>query len=97
MIIVTQVNREKFVRLKKLYSPKLSSKDPYGHRNLRNPIVSFSQKKNSQTQINDEVSPYLPKVEEVLADLSKEKLIQRLVSVEFARFPQLLQKCQRPQ
>lgn len=38
------------------------------------------------TKINHDIEPYLPGIEEVLQDFSKEELIQKVFSVEFTRF-----------
>ncbi len=38
------------------------------------------------TKINDEINTYLPNINEVLADFSKEELIKKVFSVEFTRF-----------
>lgn len=38
------------------------------------------------TEINPDIEPYLPSIEEVLKDFSKEELIQKVFSVEFTRF-----------
>ncbi|MFO8147485.1 MAG: DEAD/DEAH box helicase [Bacteroidota bacterium] len=38
------------------------------------------------TKINNDIEPYLPGIEEVLSDFSKEELIQKVFSVEFTRF-----------
>ena len=80
------MNREKIRAIEKIIQSKIVAKKiPTGIEICETQLYHLAQKIH-QTQINDEVSPYLPKVEEVLADLSKEELIQRLVSVEFARF-----------
>ncbi len=38
------------------------------------------------TKINNEIDAYLPKINEVLADFTKEELIKKVFSVEFTRF-----------
>jgi len=38
------------------------------------------------TEINEDIAPYLPSIEDVLKDFSKEELIQKVFSVEFTRF-----------
>ncbi len=38
------------------------------------------------TKINHDIEPYLPSIEEVLQDFSKEELIKKVFSVEFTRF-----------
>lgn len=38
------------------------------------------------TEINPDIDPYLPSIEEVLKDFTKEELIQKVFSVEFTRF-----------
>src|SRR5690606_8943860 len=38
------------------------------------------------TKINHDIDPYLPNIEEVLQDFTKEELIKKVFSVEFTRF-----------
>ena len=38
------------------------------------------------TEINPDITPYLPSIEEVLKDFSKDEIIQKVFSVEFTRF-----------
>jgi len=38
------------------------------------------------TEINTDIAPYLPSIEDVLKDFSKEEIIQKVFSVEFTRF-----------
>ena len=38
------------------------------------------------TEINPDIAPYLPSIEDVLKDFSKEEIIQKVFSVEFTRF-----------
>ena len=86
MIIVTSSESRKIRTIEKIIQSKIESKKiPTGIEICETQLYHLA-KKIHQTQINEEITPYLPKVEEVLNDLSKEELIQRLVSVEFARF-----------
>ena len=86
MIIVTSSESRKIRTIEKIIQSKIESKKiPTGIEICETQLYHLAQKIH-QTQINEEITPYLPKVEEVLNDLSKEELIQRLVSVEFARF-----------
>ena len=86
MIIVTQSESRKIRAIEKIIKAKITPKKiPTGIEICETQLYHLAQKIH-QTQVNDEITPYLPKVEEVLDDLSKEELIQRLVSVEFARF-----------
>ena len=86
MIIVTQSESRKIRTIEKIMQTKIVSKKiPTGIEICETQLYALAQKIH-QTATNPEIQPYLPKVEEVLADLSKEELIQRLVSVEFARF-----------
>ena len=86
MIIVTQSESRKIRAIEKIIQAKITPKKiPTGIEICETQLYHLAQKIH-QTQVNDEITPYLPKVEEVLDDLSKEELIQRLVTVEFARF-----------
>ncbi len=86
MIIVTQSESRKIRSIEKIIQAKIESKSiPSGMEICERQLYHLAQK-IYQTEVNSEIEAYLPKVEEVLSDLSKEELIQRLVSVEFARF-----------
>jgi len=86
MIIVTQSESRKIRAIEKIIQAKIEAKKiPTGIEICETQLYHLA-KKIHNTEINDGIADYLPKVEEVLADLSKEELIQRLVSVEFARF-----------
>ncbi|MGB1971344.1 MAG: DEAD/DEAH box helicase [Flavobacteriaceae bacterium] len=86
MIIVTQSEARKIRTIEKIIQAEITAKKiPTGIEICETQLYSLAQKIH-KTQVNDEINDYLPKVEEVLADLTKEELIQRLVSVEFARF-----------
>ena len=86
MIIVTQSESRKIRAIEKIIQAKITPKKiPTGMEICETQLYHLAQKIH-QTHVNEEITPYLPKVEEVLDDLSKEQLIQRLVSVEFARF-----------
>ena len=86
IIIVTQSESRKIRSIEKILQTKITAKKiPTGIEICETQLYHLAQKIH-QTEVNDEIEPYLPKVEEVLGDLSKEQLIQRLVSVEFARF-----------
>ena len=86
MIIVTQSEARKIRSIEKILQTKIAAKKiPTGIEICETQLYHLAQKIH-HTEVNTEIEPYLPKVEEVLGDLSKEELIQRLVSVEFARF-----------
>ena len=40
----------------------------------------------NETEINEEINPYLPELEKILQNSSKEELIKKFFSVEFSRF-----------
>lgn len=86
MIIVTQSESRKIKTIEKIIQSKISAKKiPSGIEICATQLYHLAHKIH-QTEVNQEIEEYLPKVNEVLADLSKEELIQRMVSVEFARF-----------
>lgn len=86
MIIVTQSESRKIRAIEKIIQAKITSKKiPTGNEICKTQLYHLVQKIN-QTEVNEEIDTYLPQLEEVLADLTKKELIQRLVSVEFARF-----------
>ncbi|MDA9295007.1 DEAD/DEAH box helicase, partial [Flavobacteriaceae bacterium] len=80
MIIVTQSESRKIRAIEKIIQAKIEAKKiPTGIEICETQLYHLA-KKIHNTEINDGIADYLPKVEEVLADLSKEELIQRLVS-----------------
>ncbi len=48
--------------------------------------------KIKETEVNEEVETYLPAIYDVLADLDREALIKKMVSVEFTRFSRYYSK-----
>ena len=101
MIIVTQSESRKIrnaIEKNHTDAQLVAKKIPTGIEICETQLYHLAQKIH-QTQVNDEVTPYLPKVEEVSRPASARRsfLIQRLVSVEVARLHRLLQKRQRPQ
>ena len=86
MIIVTQSESRKIRSIEKIIQAKIELKKiPTGIEICETQLYSLAQKIKN-TEVNEEIFNYLPKVEAELNDLTKEELIQRLVSVEFARF-----------
>ena len=86
MIIVTQSESRKIRAIEKKIQLNIEMKKiPTGMEICETQLYSLAQKIKNTT-VNDDIFNYLPKVEAELKDLSKEELIQRLVSVEFARF-----------
>lgn len=86
MIIVTQSESRKIRAIEKIIQANIEMKKiPTGMEICETQLYSLAQKIKN-TEVNEEIFNYLPKVEAELEDLSKEELIQRLVSVEFARF-----------
>ena len=86
MIIVTQSESRKIRAIEKKIQLNIEMKKiPTGIEICETQLYSLAQKIKNTT-VNEDIFNYLPKVEAELEDLSKEELIQRLVSVEFARF-----------
>ena len=86
MIIVTQSESRKIRAIEKKIQLNIEMKKiPTGIQICETQLYSLAQKIKNTT-VNEDIFNYLPKVEAELEDLSKEELIQRLVSVEFARF-----------
>jgi ATP-dependent RNA helicase DeaD len=57
-------------------------------------IIAFSYK-IKDTEVDHEIDNYLPAINNVLEDLSKEELIKKMVSVEFNRFINYYKKNRR--
>ncbi len=86
MIIVTQSEARKIKNIENIIKAKVQLKKiPDGKEICESQLYYLAQKIH-QTEIYDEIEEYLPQVNEVLGELSKDELIKRLVSVEFIRF-----------
>lgn len=64
----------------------IKSRIPNGHEICEKQLFAMIDKM-AKVQVNDkEIEPFLPKINEAMADLSKEEIIKRIVSAEFNHF-----------
>ncbi len=86
MVIVSKSEVRKIHTIEKMIQKKFISKEiPSGMEICE--VQMFHLANNiKDTKINPEINAYLPNINEVLADFSKEELIQKVFSVEFTRF-----------
>lgn len=86
MTIVTKSEMRKIKSIERIIQQKFEQKDiPDGMEICR--VQLFHTAKNiKDTEINREIDAYLPGINEVLEDFSKEELIKKFFSVEFTRF-----------
>lgn len=86
MVIVSKSEVRKIHTIEKMIQKKFISKEiPSGMEICE--VQMFHLANNiKDTKINHEIDSYLPNINEVLADFSKEELIKKVFSVEFTRF-----------
>src|SRR5690606_8722346 len=86
MVIVSKSEVRKIHTIEKMIQKKFIAKEiPSGMEICE--VQMFHLANNiKDTEINPEINAYLPNINEVLADLSKEELIKEVFSVEFTRF-----------
>jgi ATP-dependent RNA helicase DeaD len=86
MVIVSKSEVRKIHTIEKMIQKKFIAKEiPSGMEICE--VQMFHLANNiKDTKINHEIDAYLPNINEVLADFSKEELIKKVFSVEFTRF-----------
>ena len=86
MVIVSKSEVRKIHTIEKMIQKKFIAKEiPSGMEICE--VQMFHLANNiKNTTINPEINAYLPNINEVLADFSKEELIQKVFTVEFTRF-----------
>ncbi len=86
LVIVTKSEMRKIKQLEKILGKKFEQKQiPDGKEITQVQLFHLANKINN-TEINDEIETYIPEIEEVLKDITKEELIKKVFSVEFTRF-----------
>ncbi len=86
MVIITKSERRKIKSIEKIINQKFEENQiPSGEEICQ---VQLFHLANSikKTEINQEINQFLPQLEEILEDFSKEELIKKFFSVEFTRF-----------
>lgn len=86
MVIVSKSEVRKIRTIEKIIQKKFVAKDIPSGMEICEVQMFHLANTIKNTEINPEINPYLPNINEVLADFSKEELIQKMFSVEFTRF-----------
>ncbi|MFD0862434.1 DEAD/DEAH box helicase [Sungkyunkwania multivorans] len=86
MVIVTKSELRKIKQVERIIKKEFEAKTiPTGMEICEIQLYHLASKIKN-TEVDEGIEPYLPAVKDVLDGLTKEELIQRLVSVEFSRF-----------
>jgi len=86
MVIVSKSEQRKIGAIEKIIQKSFVKKPvPGGIEICEKQLFHLAHKVNN-TNINEEIDLYLPRIEEVLQDLTKEELIKKVFTVEFSRF-----------
>jgi len=86
MVIVTKSEMRKIKSVERKIQKKFEQKNiPTGIEICQIQLFHLANKIHN-TEANEQVNEYLPKIMEIFEDTSKEELIKRMVSVEFNRF-----------
>mgnify|MGYP001372719152 FL=1 len=86
MVIVTKSEMRKIKSIERIIQQKFEQKDiPDGMEICRVQLFHLAND-IKETKINHEIDAYLPSINEVLENFTKEELIKKFFSVEFTRF-----------
>lgn len=86
MVIVSKSELRKIKSIERIIKQTFEKKDiPDGMEICRIQLFHLANDIKN-TEINHDIDPYLPSIEEVLKDFTKEEIIQKVFSVEFTRF-----------
>ncbi|MAP53492.1 DEAD/DEAH box helicase [Altibacter sp.] len=86
MVIVSKSEVRKIGAIEKIIQKKFEKKDIPGGMEICEVQLFHLANSIKNTAINHEIDMYLPNINEVLSDFSKEELIKKVFSVEFTRF-----------
>ncbi|MEM0517279.1 MULTISPECIES: DEAD/DEAH box helicase [Aequorivita] len=86
MVIVSKSEVRKIHTIEKMIQKKFIAKEIPSGMEICEVQMFHLANSIKDTKINPEINAYLPNINEVLADFSKEELIQKVFSVEFTRF-----------
>lgn len=86
MVIVSKSELRKIKTIEKIIQKKFELKEIPSGMEICEVQLFHLANTIKKTEINDEIDAYLPNINEVLADLTKEELIKKVFSVEFSRF-----------
>jgi len=86
MVIVTKSELRKIKSIERIIKQSFEQKDiPSGEEICQVQLFHLA-KSVKNTEINHEIDSYLPQIEEIFEDFSKEEVIKKVFSVEFTRF-----------
>lgn len=86
IVIITKSELRKIHSIERIIQQKFEEKTiPSGTEICAIQLFHLANKIKN-VEVSDEINAYLPSINEVLEDLSKEELIKKMVSVEFNRF-----------
>jgi len=92
MVIISKSEVRKIRTIEKIIQQKFEEKSiPDGKEICKTQLFHLAND-IKKTEINHEIDPYLPNINEALEDFSKEELIKKFFSVEFTRFFNYYQK-----
>jgi ATP-dependent RNA helicase DeaD len=86
MVIVSKSENRKIHAIEKIIQKKFIAKEVPSGIEICEVQLFHLANKIKETEINHEIDTYLPNINEVLTDFSKEELIKKVFSVEFTRF-----------
>src|SRR5690606_480080 len=92
IVIVTKSEYKKISQIERIIKKKFIQKPiPTGMEICEVQLIHLANKARS-VEVDAEIDKYLPKIEELLGDLSKEELIKKMFSLEFNRFIEYYKK-----
>lgn len=86
MVIVSKSEQRKIAAIEKIIQKAFVKKPVPGGIEICEVQLFHLANKVNDTEVNHEIDLYLPRIEAVLEELSKEELIKKMFSVEFSRF-----------
>lgn len=86
MVIVSKSEVRKIRTIEKIIQKKFEAKEIPSGMEICEVQLFHLANTIKDTKINNEIDAYLPNINEVLADFTKEELIKKVFSVEFTRF-----------
>ncbi len=86
MVIVSKSENRKIHQIEKIIQKKFEKKEVPSGMEICEVQLFHLANKIKATEINHDIDPYLPNINEVLEEFSKEELIKKVFSVEFTRF-----------
>lgn len=92
IVIVTKSEFKKIQQIERIIKTKFVQKPiPTGMEICEVQLIHLANKVKG-VEVDPEIDKYLPKIEELLGDLTKEELIKKMFSVEFNRFIEYYKK-----